>query len=445
MNGKKLTIILAVILLAVACGELPQDAGGPDTESEVAEEEQAAAAPEGVAQEEEAAEAPALTPGSVAILLVDDFQTSGGGDFQAFKDVNRPEDRGGNCTVTPDGQGHFTAAGMGHFTAAGMGNYQFFAGVPHGALVYTKAQEQIEGRYGGPLEFVSGGDLEMHLANRLAAGEIPRGSWADLGLGWMGGVQRWDANGYPLLLVSVDTSGFDTGVIADRIRAAMEALVVSDWEISSFVINMSFAIVPCGMGMSLDDYREIVESDPELAHLREFLDENVGDPDVALIFASKVVDLRMTYENEAQTAFTISTQGGGDPLYNLLLDPPFKMIHIASSGNFRQLGFNYPFAPALWANVTSVSAEADYANPGEVVMEDRVVFDGREAVGTSFSAPALSVQAAVYLLGGGPVSCQGSAGMMNKPPLSYATEMGPWDNLPMEVAAEAYCEKFPNN
>jgi hypothetical protein len=442
MLVKQLFLIVLGLGLGVACADVPATSTtSGETPAEPAAPADGPAAVEAGPGDLSPGPAEAGPPGPVAILLVDDFQTAGGGDVQAFLETSPSQRQEGNCTVTPDGQGHFFTAGMGHFFTVGMSEYAFFAGIPHGRLVYTRALDELAKSVGDPQEFIATGDFYDRLLERVAAGEIDGGSWTQLGLEWLQGLQRWEADGQALLMAAVDTGGYNTAIIADRIRAAMEALAVSDWQVNSFVINMSFAIIPCDSGMSLSDYQGVIDGDDGLARLQQLLKDNLGSDEAALIFASRMVDLRMAYEQAADDAYVMSTQGKEDPLFQLLVDPPYRVAQVASSGNFRHLGFEYPFAPAMWPEVTSVGAEAAYANPAEVIMEDSVVFEGRTAVGTSFSAPAFSVQAALYLLNGGPQSCQGDAGS-SLPPLSYASETGPWRNLPLSDAAQEYCQQF---
>ena len=125
-------------------------------------------------------------------------------------------------------------------------------------------------------------------------------------------------------------------------------------------------------------------------------------------------------------------------------------ISIAAAGNS---GFNFPFAPAIWDSVLSVSAgdagqkPAAYSNWGEVVASG-VHPMATAVVGTSFAAPRMSLAAAFYLLDLDELTA--SCGTASPPLKTAATKPEcPWRNLdvPAAIAATSStttpCSGFP--
>ncbi len=133
-------------------------------------------------------------------------------------------------------------------------------------------------------------------------------------------------------------------------------------------------------------------------------------------------------------------------------DTGFKADQIAVA---RVQRLDFPFAPAMWNTVVSVSAaplfkedgsRAWYSNSGEVTLDGhlKVTVDGTayELDGTSFSAPRLSHLEALYLLTGGPVQCVTPAHI---PPLGYANidaGLYTWFNKPLAQAVTENCQAF---
>jgi hypothetical protein len=126
------------------------------------------------------------------------------------------------------------------------------------------------------------------------------------------------------------------------------------------------------------------------------------------------------------------------------------VFSIASAGN---RGDAYAFAPGYWDSVVSVSA--DYDGPENCPVNPTLTPNSTEHVlksnsgevemygvhncipGTSFAAPRLSAEAALYLVRGGSISCGGSDGT-SSPPMAHAA----FDNLTREDASKAYCQDF---
>jgi hypothetical protein len=135
------------------------------------------------------------------------------------------------------------------------------------------------------------------------------------------------------------------------------------------------------------------------------------------------------------------------------------VIPVGASGNS---GYSYAFAPGYWPNVVSVSADytgwetcnpsvtptnAIFAPPlgnsGEVIMGG--LYNCLN--GTSFAAPRLSLEAAIYLSRGGAMLCTGSNSANNgvdSPPLAYIQKDGTpiFEDLERVEASNQYCTDF---
>jgi hypothetical protein len=204
---------------------------------------------------------------AVAVLVVDVFAPLD--DFEP----KEPDDE--NCLITPEGQGHASLQGAGHASLQGAGHASLQGAgdvIYHGETVYTQF---------GALLTESGGRLQSAGTGQDILGET-----------WMRGVQQWAfEDGAEVLLVGVDTIGYSTAVIAQRIPDALDLLEI-EFGLSRFVVNMSFAIVPCeslleGLDPSAvqGEYRDILEQEfPELAALFDRLVSEGGvDEATALV------------------------------------------------------------------------------------------------------------------------------------------------------------------
>ena len=210
--------------------------------------------------------------------------------------------------------------------------------------------------------------------------------------------------------------------VSNAIGAAMDKLrryKVNGEEVERFVVNMSFAILPCtdvinfynqGQTNSFDDYFA-----------------NLPQP--------------MTYDNLMPTVLQNT-----DPLRDLFSsvddDRIQALVGVASAGNS---ALPFPFAPAIFPAVFSVSAQpaplnlmsavsmpaTAYANAGEFVenggwiqLVNPAGFYGPQMyadvyyLGTSFSGPALSTSLALELTQGVDIACIYDSG--NTPHAAYA-------------------------
>jgi hypothetical protein len=183
-------------------------------------------------------------------------------------------------------------------------------------------------------------------------------------------------------------------------------------------------------------------SEAGLDDLRVRLENMIGYEEAIPVLASYVA-LRHLFTTPDNSPNYWSALGSTmDPVQALFQDPPLdqeNIIGVAAAGNFAQ---PFPYAPALWPHVLSVSVDAPYSNAGEVMMFDGTVnYDGMTlAPATSWAAPEMSLNAADHLLWGGSAICDGL-----RPPLAYATDPtrpNIWENLSFDMAKSSYCPSF---
>jgi hypothetical protein len=433
---KAYAVVVLLLLPGMALGAcVPATPAPPPAAEEPAAEEPAAEEPpaEETAVEEETAAIDPLETGPVVILVIDDFGLK---DVPVQLEELQGLQDGHNCVVTPDGQ---RASSEG----AGSGP----DGQPHGELVYLVLRDEIEAQSVGLLA-----DLSDQPADQ------PR-------LGGLKYAEHWDmGDGDEILLLGLDTIGFTTDIVTQRITETIKFFDQSRWGLQParrYVLNMSFAVIVCKwldpsypVDELIELYRAEIASDTQfedqLGELEQLLDEIAGMGDEQrqrdALFGDALgrVGLSLDYP-------TRDIADEGDPLGILLREfeeearggtPDKRVISIAAAGNN---GYPLPFFPARWDSVLSVSASdaTDYqSNFGEVAMEGD--YDD-EVKGTSYAAPRLSFQAARYLLDGGTAVCTGTLQLPTTPPLAYADRiLGPWDNLPLSDAAHDYCTEFPH-
>jgi hypothetical protein len=388
-----------------------------------------------------------------AILVIDVFEML---ESAASADrIERPR-QDENCLTNPAGQGHPYISGASAFVTTGQG-HPYISGAsatgtvpPHGRLVYDQIVDLLEDR-SASLDRETNGEDEF-------------------GEEWLRDITLWDVEEGTVILAGVDTDGYTTAAIVDRIPATMEYLS-KEWGVNKFVVNMSFAIIPCSdlevaRVENVERYEEILdEKFPDLVtRVGERTEENLLDS----MDRAEFTEARLTFESEiAEEAFDSFYRRdlrnynenffNSDPLYRLLeqlhnstaRNREYEVISIASAGN---LGYDYPLAPGYWASVVSVSGDyGDLAkcsgvsgqplsNAGEVMMNGIHPYGSKSGgclIGTSFAAPRLSLETALYMVAGGSLSCSGSSGA-SSPPLAHL----PWDDLERVDAADEYCTDF---
>jgi hypothetical protein len=398
-----------------------------------------------------APEIPSCPKDGVAILVIDDFCTEI--NESAGKQIVRPDEtlqglmKDKNCVFTPDGQTHFSSSGVLHYASDGA-NWGLLSlpGVSHGDLVM--------------------GDLKALVNKR--------------------GLQE------KVCTVPVATTGYTSYAVTQGIKEAMAKL--EEAGVSQFVLNMSFVIRPCEADLiNYDNYVDQLGK-TEWRDVRGLVTglandaagtEPTEDP-------TAIGRLLFAYRPEFAPARLWAWSGGDNPILpdvryqpDNSQDPVIRflntdlpeeatkgrrVISVAAAGNSKR---PFPFAPAAWDSVLSITAEpasdkrpglsSAYANAGEVMLSGKYAynvpegsrFNGNDVsgeltlYGTSFAAPEFSVWAAEYLLNGGPIPCpdpntDDAVGETN-PPLKYYPNLGKWDNLDLATAAKTYCTGFPSS
>lgn len=331
-----------------------------------------------------------------------------------------------------------------------------------------------------------------------------------------------DKTKHALWLVALDIRGYNTSLMAGRIREVVDFL--SAQGIANVVINMSFALVPCNPSKftgediaglmkayqqrlnepAINDFQAALTEAAEtgdVAYFAERLDEALASDDMHTILQAEYLCLSTTLSDPefAQKLtvgleFTVDGTTGvlteesvvnierrihtlttatcptavdffADPLNDLLvkLRTPENMqvINVAAAGND---GLLFPYAPALWFRVLSVTAPKVEYNRAEVAVSDEILqFVDEQGKsqwwsGSSFSTPRVSWAAALYLLSGEPVACAiagvppadpPSLPSSLNPPMAYKQLLqGQWLNLPIDSntgsANAEYCQAFPD-
>jgi subtilase family protein len=243
--------------------------------------------------------------------------------------------------------------------------------------------------------------------------------------------------------VQVDMANLTTADIATAISDAMTANPAD-----AYAINMSFAIIPC------EFIDALAQNASDLAQAQQAGDGN----NYRNLFQRAVT----FYNGQVFPANSQHFQNATnlDPIQTLLSTVQANTLPVSSAGNF---GLNYPFWPGAWGQVVSVSASTGEAfqtttswdkrtdaplmmtppltgqratrvsNYGEVMMPgDLTTPDFGLVSGTSFAAPRLSLEMALYLSAVGSNFC-------HKPDGTPALAYGDWKNLTLLEAATAYC------
>lgn len=212
-----------------------------------------------------------------------------------------------------------------------------------------------------------------------------------------------------IVVVSVDTDGFTPQGVLDALNYARQETqdLLPEDDLQRFVVNMSFAVIPCESLPTIAAYEAFLlaaEIDGTTwGDYREVMDRVLSRAIQTIQVAAEDVDPSMIYEYEYSDSDLSSST---------------DTIVVAASGN---AGVDYPFYPAAFDYVVSVSSSAEdalytstfpkalFSNAGEVMMPgiwpsaSASVFDSQlpselTVEGTSFAAPRLSAVLALYLV-----------------------------------------------
>ena len=278
-----------------------------------------------------------------------------------------------NCAVNPEGEGAFSSGGAGAFSSGGAS--VFSSG---GASAFSS---------GGAGAFSSGG---------AGLADAPHGQRVQ---GLLQALKDTFAPNADIVIRPVDTEGFTTSILLERIQEEIEAIAAEDMG-APIVINMSFAIVPCTTVGTLAAYDALMSQfDPNIA----------GDMAALQTFFASLIDSGI-YSEPLNGSDTLLGFFGEvcDSNEACQYADSGEIIAVAAAGNE---GEPFPYFPAAFEGVVSVSASDDngafvpltgiapYSNFGGVMMPGIWIHESGIDVGTSFAAPRYSFLMALYLLG----------------------------------------------
>lgn len=364
--------------------------------------------------------------GDVVILVVDDFAPPSNEDSTPLEEYVEDE----NCAISPDGQ---------KFGSTGTSLVESTANEPHGVTVFN--------------------DLTQHDPTALFT-PLPLGS--NPNQGWLKQASIWEREQRNVIVVGVDTGRYTTSDISANIMSAItffesgavvnlgDGTNLSLDPASRFVINMSFAIVPCELvTMTSDTYDALLAQETDLMELKDALE--ALSPSIDPQLARQIVLMNYYYTdkdrfNEQDKLFSLLEGKSADP----------NIVLVASAGNLGEFVefFPFPFAPAKWDFVVSVSSEdketegevfppcyrnliAKYSNCGEIRMDGDDTTDQASNRGTSYAAPKFSLRIAIALLDDELSIC--APGSTATSVFGYASENGDWRNLSYDEAFAEVC------
>jgi hypothetical protein len=310
---------------------------------------------------------------------------------------------------------------------------------------------------------------------------------------------------YTVRLVAVHTDKYRTDDILNGIRDRITALRREGFE--RFVLNLSFVVIPCDvvgwladpdLDSLLNTYNIMIQNDPTSALKTELLSylNAVGRLDPALvrsgIFTTKLLrDTKLaalrpylmgafyktidvnSFGTQMRPLSTIYFDAAWKTFNDQLIQPgtsgaSLKVIPVGASGNgvkyvdpsspqaydpanLIRRGLPFPFAPALWDSVVSVSADAApdvtaRLNSGEVKLDGTGPGLIPGSFGTSFAAPRLSALETKYLAETGFVVCGGTPPLgyvdMSASPVLNLSVDSPWKNRGRSLWP-SMCSTFP--
>lgn len=337
----------------------------------------------------------------------------------------QPDD---NCAVTPfdiAGQGHYTIRGSGA-GGAGLPSEYTPISLPDSSLIEqtTLGQTPVAILVIDDFRAFQGEEAHGRLVTDVVIGLVrshpsysnePQEDRSDPV------VWRWLPRTAPaLLVVEVDTFGFNTAQLKDRVENAVN-MIRDEYGINRIVVNMSFSVIPC----TTSDYDvTAIKNERSMTANRVTISQQVANarrlPTMNVAQARSATEIADTAFTEASGTREVATALEGyfddvsdlDPLLNYLegltgqntwWNPraPVLVVPVASAGNFgRDLD---AFVPASWPEVIGVSASLegspwDSSNLGQVMAAGGFFeLDDLYVIGTSFAAPVVSVNTAFYL------------------------------------------------
>lgn len=186
---------------------------------------------------------------------------------------------------------------------------------------------------------------------------------------------EWHLNGARLIVQAVPLPNEDSQQIADVINDAVYETLNHAKTAPRVVVNMSWVLLPCDV---VEDF-DASNFEHFGAYLYALETENQGRYALA-----KLQKLVTWVDDEDPLGDAVGT--GHDVA---------SLAYVAAAGNF---GLPYQMFPAAWPTVTGASAETNYSNENGVIERGGLFrFEERDVyyLGTSFTAPALSLAAAL--------------------------------------------------
>lgn len=210
-----------------------------------------------------------------------------------------------------------------------------------------------------------------------------------------------------LVVATVPTNGYQTGLIASRLAAALETLT-SGYRVDDVAVNMSFGLVPCSVVSQIAEHRKKIPEYTMLNYAEDVLNNYYGENGFSpLELQAFLVALLRPIEPEADPLrrFIQLSIDADDASFLIPGRRVPQLAYVASAGNYK---LSFPLYPAAWPEVISVSAsvktqKTGYSNSGEDMLPGNHVLTlpGRGSVqpvavaGTSFAAPVLAAFAAL--------------------------------------------------
>jgi hypothetical protein len=214
-----------------------------------------------------------------------------------------------------------------------------------------------------------------------------------------------------LTVKAINTGLSNSAVIADKIKSYLQFLALKN---QTAVVNLSFALMPCSVKTDFEQW-------------------NAQNSGVQTLegYMQALATLNSANYDELVAAIVESTNLSNDPLLGLINDPTYgatRHVYVAASGNF---SLKYSMYPANWKNVVNVTGSTASSGPDGRVRSDKFFNQGEIMhtaaslvlnpplllpnskkvyyLGTSFSAPTVSVFSALDLAGW--LKCGGGNGI----------------------------------
>jgi hypothetical protein len=333
-----------------------------------------------------------------------------------------------NCAVNPEGQSLFVTEGTSLFVTEGTS-----ASVP-GNSTFTSSGQSLFVTEGtnlfvteGTNLFVTEGTVGASNPNNRPHGVRVREVAETL-------VEEY-GDDLPIEIVNVPVEGY----LMSNVAGAIEQAIQENGTEKHYVVNMSFAVIPCQNMETLLKYDALLRgvSNSDVDNRTDEQLVNSLDALLALIYSLTNSDVYTESPNAADALLTFTEENCGS---DGCAEQSSRIVFVGAAGNGAILpdasgnyAATFPYYPAAWNPVISISASTDmtdfevnepraiWSNPGlhllpgiwgtGVTVEIPADSDGDAQeveiveVGTSFAAPRYSVLAALQLAGSQDTIC----------------------------------------